>query len=205
MIRIPMSYVEQRMYRLGLAGAGQAGLIEHELWARRGKVLNIGCGPLGEQIHNLSPMATFVAAADHCTGTVIEAKADFPESKALFLGSEAEQLPFADFSFDYILALGLLRYFQNFEGLFAEFGRVLSSSGKLFATNSVSSPASPILRAAEQNGFKTLLEDRAACPAASGDLKERYLWIFGRPEARRAPNSPQRSIVDLRKNKFARE
>ena len=58
---------EHHHYRFGLAGEGQADVIQGYLDARRGRVLYVGCGPRIEILLNVNAHCSELIAADKDT------------------------------------------------------------------------------------------------------------------------------------------
>ena len=63
-------------YRLGLAGEGQADVIEKHLARHRGVVADVGCGPQGQHASNLARLCRWLIAVDKDPGMVRAASLD---------------------------------------------------------------------------------------------------------------------------------
>lgn len=113
-MELPISPWEHWHYRFGLAGEGQADLIEQLLRRRRGVVLDIGCGPQGRHAANLASLSALLIAADKNVGMVQSASADLPMRRNVsFLVANAHNLPLADGSVDHVVSLGMFAYIQE--------------------------------------------------------------------------------------------
>jgi SAM-dependent methyltransferase len=173
---------ERYHYRFGLAGEGQADIIEGFFKRSPGVVLHVGCGPLRRHVINLAALSTLLIAIDKNIRAVQSARAEHPiPSNAVFLVGNAEALPLARSSVDYVLALGLFAYFRN-EGaqgaLLSELRRVTKRQGLVIVSNSVAYPKARLVKAASAAELRLLQDNEAFCPAASGENKRRYLCIF---------------------------
>src|SRR5439155_2663650 len=120
MVLIPQNLWEQHHYRFGLAGEGQADIIEKHLRRRKGWGLNIGCGPQGTQLTNLAAFCTQLVAAGQEYGMLESAARDRVPRNVSFVVADAHHLPFIASSFSHVLALGLFAYIRQPEIVFRE-------------------------------------------------------------------------------------
>jgi ubiquinone/menaquinone biosynthesis C-methylase UbiE len=177
-MRIVLGPTLEHMYRFGMAGLGQAGLIEKILSADKGNILNVGCGPQGHHIANLVHWTTFMVAADHDLTTLSEARRDVPVGTAYWLAADAYRLPFLSNTFQHVIGLGLLAYINEPHLMLEEFARLISANGRIVLTTSSSRPRDPVLAGAHHAGLRLVLENDAACPSASGPFKRRTMFVF---------------------------
>ncbi len=178
-MEIPVSPWERWAYRFGLAGEGQADLIERALIREPGTVLDIGCGPQGRHAANLAALSKLLIAADKDSGMVRSARSDRPmPTNVRFLVADAFNLPFSCNSIDHVIALGLFAYVKEPDGVLGEFRRVIRRHGKIFASNSVAHERGMLIRAATAVGLRLTHDLEGRCPAASGPVKRRYLCVF---------------------------
>jgi ubiquinone/menaquinone biosynthesis C-methylase UbiE len=178
-IKIKQLEWEQYHYRFGLAGQGQADIIAGFLKRSPGVVLDIGCGPRGRHVTNLSALSTLVIAGDKDIRAVQCARAEHPmPSNAIFLVANAETLPLANTSVDCVLALGLFAYVRDERAVLSELRRVTKRQGLVIVSNSVAHPKARIVEAASAAELHLLQHNEDFCPAASGEIKRRYLCVF---------------------------
>jgi SAM-dependent methyltransferase len=101
------------------------------------QVLEVGCGSgqLWLANHHRLPGGWYVTLADLSAGMLATARHQFrPYGRALrFVVHDAQALPFADHSFDAIIANHMLYHVPNRPAAYAEFCRVLKPSGRLYA------------------------------------------------------------------------
>ncbi|CAN1209707.1 class I SAM-dependent methyltransferase [Tumidithrix helvetica PCC 7403] len=118
------------------------------------KILELGCGP-GKYVALLSKLdfkdITGVDPHRFPTWDILEKETSVKLLDNIF----AEQLPFADASFDYVVCLGALLYFQNPDKAFSEISRVLKPNGRL------------ILRTVNKNNLYTLRTGEKLDPASN--------------------------------------
>ena len=168
----------EKHHRFGLAGEGQANIVARVLSARRGRVVDIGCGPEPRHVVNLSYHCNVLIAADHEIGMVSGAARQKEARNIRFLVADAFNLPLAGGSLDHIVALGLFAYIIDPADAFREFRRVVTEGGNVLLTNSVAHPKEPVLDAAIAQGFTLVAEDESFCPVASGPVERRYLLVL---------------------------
>jgi len=180
-----MNYKEQiwehHHYRFGLAGEGQADIIQAYLDRKRGRVLNIGCGPSGDQIRNLAAHTNVLIAADKSPGIGnMERSPAVVRANICFMAADARSLCLADESIDHIVALGLFACVSpsDTSRVLSEFYRVCRVRGHLMLTNSVAHPKEKYQESCRQAGFHLLKDHEGYCPAASGNVKQRYLLVL---------------------------
>jgi ubiquinone/menaquinone biosynthesis C-methylase UbiE len=177
-MEIPQSEWERIHYRLGLAGEGQADIIEKRLAEHRGMLLDIGCGCQGHHVSNLAKWCRRVVAADMDPGMIKVASLDEVPSNVYFVAANAFSLPFLDAMFDDVVGLGILAYIAEAERLFRELRRVTRRGGRVMLTNSVARDKRPVLVAASAACLQLVDDVEGYCPAASGPVKRRYLLVF---------------------------
>lgn len=166
-------------YRFGLAGEGQADVIQARLDATFGMVLDIGCGPYRDSIAALADHASMLIAVDHSPLVIGEAARKAGHERVRFLVAEAVGLPLRSGAAQHVLALGLFAYISEPGPVIAEFARVCRPNGDIVITNAVRHAREPILEAAEAAGLELVDHREDFCPAASGTVKRRYLLVFG--------------------------
>ncbi len=171
---------EHHHYRFGLAGEGQADIIEISLGTRPGRVITVGCGPDGEKINNLARQTQSLIAADRSLDVLKAAAKDCVEPNVRFVLSDARKLCFADESFHDIVAFGLFSEVPQGEtgDVMAEFYRVTKPTGRLMLTNSVKHPINLYRECGIKAGFELVQECEGHCCAATGDIPRRYLLEF---------------------------
>jgi hypothetical protein len=74
--------------------------------------------------------------------------------------------------------LGLLAYITEIGKLLTEFRRVITPAGIIVLTDSVSRPKEPVFEAARISALRLLEDAENHCPAASGAIKRRRLFVF---------------------------
>lgn len=171
---------EGHHYRFGLAGEGQADIIERYLTTKRGSLLNIGCGPRGDKIRNLAGHCESLIAADISPAAINLARVERSHRRISYLVTDTRNLALAKNTVDHILALGLFAYIRDIGGVLREFYRVCRGGGYLMITNSVVHPIEQYIEESSGVGFRLIEKQEGYCPAASGDVKRRYLLVFQR-------------------------
>jgi ubiquinone/menaquinone biosynthesis C-methylase UbiE len=169
---------EHYHHRFGLAGEGQADTIQRRLESRRGRVLNIGCGPWGDKINNLAKHCALLVCADESPGCLAIAARGVTEPTVRLLAADVHELPFQDGCFDHVLALGLFAYVRDPTRVMAELRRICCLGGSVMLTNAVRHHREPLLESAAAAAFGVVDDIEGYCPAASGDVKRRYLLVF---------------------------
>jgi ubiquinone/menaquinone biosynthesis C-methylase UbiE len=167
-------------YRFGLAGEGQADVIQNFLERYRGVVLNVGCGLDGAKLARLAAHCNAQVALDKDRGMVKSAESTCSANNVAFLVADAHDLPFRDCSADHVVALGLFAYMSDAARVLREFHRVCRRGGHVMITNSVSRSREHHRKAGVEAGLCLVEEMEGYCPAASGDIKRRYLLVFSR-------------------------
>jgi ubiquinone/menaquinone biosynthesis C-methylase UbiE len=107
-------------------------------WRGDERVLDIGCGP-GLYFENLQSLLTTgkIVAADISAGMMKKAKTHDNADQMAFAQADVQSLPFADHTFDVVLANHMLFHVNNLEVAFREIHRILKPKGILIAaTNS---------------------------------------------------------------------
>jgi len=99
---------EDYHYRFGLAGQGQADIIQDYLQARSGTVLYIGCGPRPHVLRRLSPYCSALIAADIEFGCLRALEEDSPLEGIPLCQMDANRLGLKTESMDFVLALGFV-------------------------------------------------------------------------------------------------
>jgi ubiquinone/menaquinone biosynthesis C-methylase UbiE len=118
---------------------------------------------------------------DHELGMLTEARRTCAENNVIFIAADAHNLPFRNDSADFVIALGLFAYIKDQAHVFREFRRVCRPDGYVMITNSVSQPKDRHRAAGVEAGLTLVDEAEGYCPAASGDVKRRYLLVFTKP------------------------
>jgi SAM-dependent methyltransferase len=111
------------------------GLIRR-FWPRpRGSFLEAGCGPAAIAL-NLAPLGVDVAGVDLSPSAVRMAQDAFRERglHGEFIIGDVRALPFADESFDFVYAGGVIEHFRESDRAVAEMARVLRPGGRLLLT-----------------------------------------------------------------------
>jgi ubiquinone/menaquinone biosynthesis C-methylase UbiE len=181
-MKIPLGPELRAQYRFGLAGASQADEIEKIIRPNPGRVLNVGCGPFGEQMNNIAAIADWVLGIDNSHSAVCSSRSLVFRSDARFVAGDALALPVTSSAFQYYLGLGLIAYINDDQliRLFDEAFRVIRPTGALFFTASALRSAPAVVSAATKAGLSLVLERRDPCPSAL-KIGERYMWVFERP------------------------
>jgi ubiquinone/menaquinone biosynthesis C-methylase UbiE len=110
------------------------------LWAReapgpQARLLEVGCGPAEMWKHVLDRLDPTVSLtlSDFSPG-MIEAARTVVGDRASYVVADVQELPFADETFDFVLANHMLYHVPDRPRAFAEFVRVLASGGVLHAS-----------------------------------------------------------------------
>ncbi len=167
-------------YRFGLAGQGQADIIQNFLERRRGLVLNTGCGLDGTRVARLAAYCNWQVALDKDRSMVKSAESTCSAGNVAFVVADAHNLPFTDCCADHVVALGLFAYISDPVRVLRQFRRVCRQGGDVMITNSVSRPLQQHREAGLEAGLTVVEEMEGYCPAASGDIKRRYLVVFSK-------------------------
>lgn len=93
-------------------------------------VLEVGCGR-GHGVSWLQESGYQASGIDILPSQIEKAKLEYPELAPYFQQGKAEQIPFANNSFDYICSLEAAQHFTSFKMFCQESFRVLKSKGKL--------------------------------------------------------------------------
>ena len=102
-----------------------------------GGLLEVGCGPghLWREFGQLLPAGWRAVASDLSSGMVAEARRSVdPRLPLRFLAADVQDLPFADRSFDVVMANFMLYHVPDRSRALAEIRRVLRPGGRLVAT-----------------------------------------------------------------------
>jgi ubiquinone/menaquinone biosynthesis C-methylase UbiE len=94
---------------------------------RRGKVLDVGCGP-GILLSRMASTHLDLYGVDCSPEMIAEAKKRTPATRAGLMVGTAEELPFEDQTFDAVFALGVLEYLQDVSRGLHEIARVAKSN-----------------------------------------------------------------------------
>jgi ubiquinone/menaquinone biosynthesis C-methylase UbiE len=180
---------EAHHYRFGLAGEGQADIIERMLRLRIGRVLNVGCGRDGRKVETLAACCGTQIALDHDENMVAAARSCCGAHNVHFVVADGHRTPFADNSMDHVVALGLFAYVIDRMAMFTELRRVCRPGGTVMVTNAALRPKDEHREAGEAAGLRLIEEAEGYCPAAVGDVKRRYLLVFEKPAPAR-PTDP---------------
>ena len=164
-------------HRFGLAGEGQADLMESYLERRRGRVLNVGCGPWPEKIKNLACHCDLLIVADKSTECARMVKG--AAANVIAIAADARDLPLPGEAVDHVVALGLFAYISDTRDVLSEFKRVCRPGSYIMITNAVSREPERFRLAGRQLGLEMLEDHQGYCPAASGTIKRRQLVVYG--------------------------
>jgi ubiquinone/menaquinone biosynthesis C-methylase UbiE len=175
---------EHHHYRFGLAGEGQADIIERVLDRAPSRLLNVGIGAFGDKVAQLSRHCRFQVALDIQPEAIALVRPSCDAGNVVFVNGDARSLAFAADCFDHVVALGLFAYIDDPLLVFREFMRVCRPGGRVMITNSVSRPKTAHVLAGQEAGLELLEAPEGYCPAASGNVKSRYLLVFAKPAAR---------------------
>ena len=171
---------EHHHYRFGIAGEGQADTIEKILKAHPGRVLNIGCGSDLGKIETMAAVCDSLIAADREFSLSKTETRSIRRRSVRFVITDVRHLALARGSVDHIIALGLFAWVPQDETgqVMAEFARIHRGAGSVMITNSVARPKEHYRRCAIDAGFRIVEDSEGYCPAASGDVKRRYLLVL---------------------------
>jgi ubiquinone/menaquinone biosynthesis C-methylase UbiE len=170
---------ESHHYRFGLAGEGQADMIQEVLDRQPGVVLNVGCAFDGMKSARLALHCRTQVAIDHDLRMVTCAQGECSVNNVRFLAADAHSLPLVGQCADHVVALGLFSYANDPAAVFVEFSRVIRRSGCIMITNAVSRQIGRLRRAGVDAGLKLIDETEGYCPA-SGDLRRRDMLVFSK-------------------------
>lgn len=95
-----------------------------------GKMLDVGCGT-GYLMHLAQQQGFTVTGIDASAGMLDQAREKFNFNEQQLIHTGAEKLPFADESFDFVVACGSLCYVSAMSQAAKELSRVLKPSGLL--------------------------------------------------------------------------
>ena len=168
---------EGHHHRFGLAGEGQADTIQGLIQSHPGEVLNIGCGPWGHKLKALATYCRSLTAVDREIEAIRRARAEAPSSSVHLLVGNVDDLPFPAETFDHVLALGLLATSPIRSRLSAN-SIASADQVRISITNAVRHARALYENAAAQTGFEGVHTEEGYCPAASGEVKRRYLLVF---------------------------
>ncbi len=100
------------------------------------KLLELGCGPGGLWQGNLKriPASWQITLTDFSPGMLQEARKHLGEERFAYEVADAQELPFADASFDAVIANHMLYHIPDLPRALSEIRRVLKPSGHFYAT-----------------------------------------------------------------------
>lgn len=101
--------------------------------ARGKRVLDAGCGA-GYGTAELAQVADRVTGIDVAAEAVDYAREHYPAANIAFEQASATALPFADASFDLVVAFEMIEHLEDWRGFLAEACRVLTPSGQLIVS-----------------------------------------------------------------------
>lgn len=109
--------------------------LQHLAIAPESTILDVGCGTglLLQQLSERYPAATLVGL-DSSAEMLAVAREKLSPAIALHLG-EANQLPFSNQQFDYVISTSAFHYFRNPSKVLQEFSRILKLKGCLIITD----------------------------------------------------------------------
>jgi SAM-dependent methyltransferase len=171
----PWQYIH---HRFGMAGQGQADVLERVLAREPGVILNVGCGPQSRHVANLALLTPRLLALDHDLNMLTHARGGGTPRSVVLASADAYQLPLASGRCRHVLGLGLLRYITNVPELVAECTRVLIRGGTLTMTASARYDEGRLLSAAGGKGFEVEYRNVAYCEGDMSDMKARLMWIL---------------------------
>jgi SAM-dependent methyltransferase len=100
------------------------------------RILEVGCGPAEFWKRNLDRIdPTWQLTLSDLSPGMIEAARDVLDERAEYAVADAQVLPFADESFDVVLASHMLYHVADRPSAFAEIRRVLASGGRFYAAS----------------------------------------------------------------------
>ncbi|MBW2990702.1 class I SAM-dependent methyltransferase [Candidatus Woesearchaeota archaeon] len=104
----------------------------HKHIKRNSRVLEVGCGA-GRSIADILDITTNIVGIDHDSQAVAEAKQKFSKYKNIkFMETEADDLPFEDKSFDYVICMTTFANFGKKKyDIINEMKRVLLDNGRI--------------------------------------------------------------------------
>ncbi|MBL0156268.1 MAG: methyltransferase domain-containing protein [Bryobacterales bacterium] len=101
--------------------------------ARNKRVLDIACG-MGYGSAALAKVAASVVGLDLSQEAVTAARESYRESNLQFLAAPAQQIPFADHTFDLIVAFEVIEHLNDWSVLLLEAQRLLSPGGQFIVS-----------------------------------------------------------------------
>jgi len=101
--------------------------------ARNKRVLDIACG-MGYGSAALAKVAASVVGLDLSQEAVTAARESYRESNLHFLAAPAQQIPFADHTFDLIVAFEVIEHLNDWSVLLLEARRLLSPGGQFIVS-----------------------------------------------------------------------
>jgi len=142
----------------------------------RADVLEVGCGPAWLWRQNDVPLGWRVVASDMSHGMACVAR---EHAGVHVVVSDAQSLPWANESFDLVIANHMLYHVPDLDAAFSEFVRVLRPGGRLFAAT---------------NGRAHFMEVRDVL-----DIHWRYVDMFGLESG---PDKMRRHFDDVRVERY---
>lgn len=138
-----------------------------------GRVLDVACGP-GIVAEAIAPLATQLVGIDATQRMVELAATRAREAKlenATFRVATAEELPFADASFDVVVTRLSLHHFADVGAVLAQIHRVLRSGGRLVVADVLASPIAE--EAALHNALERLRDPTHVRMLDAAELRDR--------------------------------
>jgi ubiquinone/menaquinone biosynthesis C-methylase UbiE len=111
-------------------------IFDHFKLAEGSKLLELGCGPgeLWRSNRKRIPASWQITLTDFSPGMLQEARKRLGEERFAYEVADAQALPFADASFDAVIANHMLYHIPDLPRALAEIRRVLKPAGHLYAT-----------------------------------------------------------------------
>ena len=157
---------EHHHYRFGLAGEGQADIIQRYLETHYGNASYVGCGPLIERLQNVSSYCSWLIGVDKNQRCIDLIRTKATHAGINLSGMDAKELALKSESIDSVLAIGLFAEVREPESVFREFYRVCRPGGHAIVTNSVAHPLRLFVRIGVRSGFRLIQRETGYCPAA---------------------------------------
>lgn len=138
-------------------------------------LLDVGCAR-GRSIKHLVDLPINIVAFDISKVLVKEAIKRYRKTKAklhFFVGNAANKLPFADKTFDYVLAYGVLHHLPNPKLTCREIARILKTNGSYFGSENNTSIFRPLFDVLQQLTF-IWKEEAGEKPTFSANTLKNY-------------------------------
>ncbi len=130
--------------------------VDRLLAAPHDVVLEVGGGPGGIWVsegHRL-PAGARIVFTDLSQGMIAEARRRIDDDRFVFAVADAQELPFANASFDAVVANHMLYHVPDLDRALSEFARVLRPRGRLLATTNGDHHMSQLRSLIQQDSFR---------------------------------------------------